>query len=102
MTKQEQIDLKKKIKEYSAKIPELSPDDLVFVYKICLSKSSAQEKLLYKPLITLIEKERKARDLVQCIDSKIVPISSKNPKSSKKSKSKVQTKNNNGASADDY
>lgn len=105
MTKQEQIDLKKKIKEYSAKIPELSPDDLVFVYKICLSKSSAQEKLLYKPLITLIEKERKARDLVQYIDSKIVPISSKSSKVSKISKgnkSKVQAKNKNGASADDY
>lgn len=102
MTKQEQIDLKKKIKEYSAKIPELSPDDLVFVYKICLSKSSAQEKLLYKPLITLIEKERKARDLVQCIDSKIVPINSKNNKSSKVGKTKVLAKNKNGASADDY
>lgn len=102
MTKQEQIDLKKKIKEYSAKISELSPDDLVFVYKICLSKSSAQEKLLYKPLITLIEKERKARDLVQCIDSKIVPISPKSSKVSKGNKSKVQAKNKNGASADDY
>lgn len=45
MTKQEQTDLKKKIKEYSAKIHELSPDELVFVYKICLSKKISSREV---------------------------------------------------------
>lgn len=69
--------------------------------KYVYQKKSAQEKLLYKPLITLIEKERKARDLVRCIDSKIVPISSKSSKVGK-TKSKPRQRSKNGASADDY
>lgn len=105
MNKQEQTELKKKVKEAITKVPELSPDDLTFYYKVILSKSSAQEKLLYKPLLLAIEKERKARDLVKSIDSKIVPI---NPKGSLrgnvkgKPKTKPKTKNSNGANADDY
>ncbi len=57
----------KKVKElirlYIKNIKEVLADDLAHNYKICLSKSTAKEKALYKPLIIAIEKERKSRGI---------------------------------------
>lgn len=43
-------------------VPDLPDDEITHIYKCCLSRQLISEKRLLKPLITAIERERKARN----------------------------------------
>lgn len=51
-------------------LKDWSDDQLVHHFKIISSKHTKAEKTLYKPLMTAIEKERRARGTVSTISSK--------------------------------
>ena len=46
-----------------------SDEDLVHFYKCCLTKQSASDKKLYRPLVLAIEKERKSRNKFKELDN---------------------------------
>lgn len=82
MTKEEEKDLAKRIKQEIKKVKEYSNEYLVHVLKIISSKQIKREKTLYESLKKAIEKERKERGTKE-IDSKIVPIGKKNERKKK-------------------
>ena len=82
MTKEQEKDLTKRIKQEIKRVKDYTNEHLVHVLKIISSKQSKKEKALYEPLKKAIEKERKERGTKE-IDSKIVPIGKKNERKKK-------------------
>ena len=52
------------VKYTISNLPTFTDDTLVHIYKCCSSTLTTAEKKLLKPLMTAIEKERKARNKV--------------------------------------
>lgn len=63
---------KEQVKENIEDLVNKTDEELVHLYKCARSKDKATEKVLLKPFIAAIEKERRKRKTVTTISSKIV------------------------------
>lgn len=80
---------KETVKNVIDKIDTYTDDELVHMYKCASSVQDSKSKPLVKPLISIIEKERRKRGTAKTISSKITGINE-------------TKKTTNGVNPDDY
>lgn len=66
---------KEDIPAYKEAIPEATDEQLVWLYKVCISKQTAKKD--FEKLAELVQKERRKRGSITSISSKIVQPSLK-------------------------
>lgn len=80
------------IPQYTEALPDATDDQLIWLYKVCLSQE--KDKAAFKQLSEKVQKERKKRGKLVTISSKIIE-----PKLTKPTKPEQEPE---GASPDDY
>jgi len=69
---------KEDIPKYVEALPDATDSDLVWLYKVCLSKE--KDKKAFKQLADKVQKERKKRGKIVTVSAKVIEPSIKNSK----------------------